>query len=378
MVSYEDLDKLRGYVPEGNGYVLSLYLDVDQSKASNLNRGFETVLNNEMRVWNGQLENKARQEFDANRARVSRFIKNYTPKKKSLVIFCDAVRDFWWDRELPILLPSLARFAGTPFVQPLIEALGEYERYGVVLVDKEKARLCTVYLGEIEEHSEVFSELPRKTATTSRDRIRSQDGSKRHHDEHVHWHVKTVAEKLKDIAYRLRVDRLVIGGTTQAVSELLRVLPKALSDRVVGTLPLPVNSQIGEVLAQVKRIEERADQESKLKLIQSLVTAVNKGDRATLGAADTIQAVNEGKVWRLLFVKKFSLPGRRCPACEALYAETRAEACVYCGNLLDAVSNVVGPALERTMTLGGGVEEVHGPAAEKLAQTGSIGAFLRY
>jgi peptide subunit release factor 1 (eRF1) len=372
------LEKLRGYVPEGNGYVLSLYLDVDQSKASNLNRGFETVLNNELREMDGQLENKARQELDANRTRVSRFIRNYTPKKKSLVVFCDAVRDFWWERELPILLPSVARLTNTPFVQPLIEALGEYERYGVVLVDKEKARLFTVYLGEIEEHVEVFSELPRKSATTSRDRIRSQNSAQRHHDEHVHWHVKSVAEKLKDIAYRLRFDRLVVGGTAQAVSELLRVLPKSLNDRVVGTLSLPVGSPIGDVLAQVKRIENQAEQESKLKLIESLVTAVNKGDRATLGAADTIQAINEARVWRLLFIKNFSMTGHHCPACGALYLETRSQGCLYCGTLLEPVSNVIGLALERTMTLGGGVEEVHGPAAEKLAETGSIGAFLRY
>jgi peptide chain release factor subunit 1 len=131
MISYEDIERLKAYVPRGSGWVLSLYLDVDQSKASNLKRGFETVLHNLLREVEGRVEEKAREEFERNRARVLRFMRQYVPRKKSLVIFCDARNDFWWDRDLPVLLPNVARFENAPYLRPLIEALDEYERFTV-------------------------------------------------------------------------------------------------------------------------------------------------------------------------------------------------------------------------------------------------------
>jgi len=36
-------------------------------------------------------------------------------------------------------------------VEPLLELLDEYEPYAVALVDKEKARFFSIFLGEIEE-----------------------------------------------------------------------------------------------------------------------------------------------------------------------------------------------------------------------------------
>ena len=71
-------------------------------------------------------------------------------------------------------MPSVARFENAPYLRPLIAALDEYARYGVVLMDKEKARFFTVYMGEIQEHEAVFDEVPRRTVTTSMDRLWSQ------------------------------------------------------------------------------------------------------------------------------------------------------------------------------------------------------------
>lgn len=378
MVSYKDLEMLQRYRPEGDGHVLSLYLDVDQSKPGNLNRGFERTVNQLLKEAERDISNHLRAEFETNREKVLRFVRDYTPRKKSLVIFSDARRGFWWDRDLPIALPSVARFAPAPYYQPLVEALDEYERYGVVLVDKGRARLFTVYLGDVEEHHQVFDEVPRRTVTTSTDRLWSQKNLQRHHDQHVHGHVKNVAEKLTELAAQYHFDRLVLGGTVEAVSELQRVLPKALRSRVVGTLSAPITASVSDILAEVQKIEAAAERDRELEIVERLVTTAHKGGNATIGAADTIQAVSEGRVWRLVYARNSMLQGAVCTGCGALYLDAATGSCLYCGGSLEATSQLLDRAIERVLARGGAVEELRGPAAEKLAALGCMGAFLRF
>lgn len=378
MVSYQDIEIVKAYVPQGDGWVLSLYLDVDQSKPSNRKRGFETVLQNLLRDASQNLEESARAEFEQNRARLLRFLHSYTPRKKSLVVFSDARHDFWWDREFPILLPSVARFERAPYLRPLIEALDEHERYGVVLMDKEKARFFTVYLGEIQEHEALFDEVPRRTVTTSMDRIWSQKNLQRHHDMHVHGHAVRVVERLREVMEQHRFDRLLVGGTVEAVGELMRVLPKRMRERVVGTLSLPITASEQEVLAETLRLQEQVEREAEQRLVESLITAANKGDRAVLGPTATLEALHEGRVGRLLYARHHQITGSICAGCGALFWNPPPPRCWYCGGNLEVVSDFLEHILERTLALGGGVEEVRGPAAEKLEAVGGLGAFLRY
>ncbi|MDW8168908.1 MAG: hypothetical protein RML74_10590 [Acidobacteriota bacterium] len=378
MVSYADIEMLKAYAPQGDGWVLSVYLDVDQSKASNLKRGFETVLQNLLREVEQGVDERAREEFAANRARVLRFIQSYEPKKKGLIIFSDARHEFWWDRELPVLLPNAARFERVPYLRPLIEVLDEHERYGVVLIDKEKARLFTVHVGEIEEHAAVFDDVPRRTVTTSMDRLWSQKNLQRHHDMHVHWHAAHVAERLRELVERYHFDRLVIGGTVEAVGELMRVLPKRLRERVAGTLSVPVTASASDVLAEVLRIEEQVERQAEHQLVESLLTAAGKGDRAVVGPTATLEALHEGRVWRLIYVGNHALVGSVCTQCGALFWEPQRETCWYCGGRLDVAPDFLNRVLERALALGGSVEEIRGPAAEKLKAAGGLGAFLRY
>ena len=60
---------------------------------------------------------------------------------------------------LPVSLPTEARYRPDPYLRPLLETLDEHERHGVVLLDRQQARLFSVFLGEIEEHREAFAAL---------------------------------------------------------------------------------------------------------------------------------------------------------------------------------------------------------------------------
>src|SRR5689334_7082932 len=195
-------------------HVLSVYLDTDQSDAVNLQHAFETVFKNMLRsVEVGEDKNK-QQELKEDAEAVLRFLADYRDTRRALVVFSDASENFFWVRELAIKVRDLLRWQERPFVRPLLELIDQHERYGVVLTDRSKSRLFTVFLGEIEEHWQAFAEADVKHIKSSgTDHIRSQMNIQRKADMHARWQHKDVAKTLVGLAERYHFDRLILGGT---------------------------------------------------------------------------------------------------------------------------------------------------------------------
>ena len=136
MISIQDLDQLIKREPRAGSPVLSVYLSTDASRQQNIQRGFEAVLHQMLRSIEGQLlEKPVRKQFAEDAGRVEHVVKIHVQREKSLAIFCDASEDFCWTRGLRIRLRDDAHWDDTPYLRPLLEALDEYERYGVVLIE---------------------------------------------------------------------------------------------------------------------------------------------------------------------------------------------------------------------------------------------------
>jgi hypothetical protein len=114
-----------------------------------------------------------------------------------------------------------------------------------------------------------------------------------------------------------------------------------------------------------------------VELVEALITAAEKHDRAVLKLNKTVKAIQEWRVWQLVYADGFAPHGSQCVNCGALYAE-RKESCDYCGKAVEPVSDFVERAAARVFDMEGKVEQVRGPAAERLQEVGSVGAFLIY
>jgi peptide chain release factor subunit 1 len=197
MISKEEIRTLIEHEGRPGHPVLSVYLDVDQSRETNLNRKFEVSLGNLLRELEQELVDEfEREEFTADANRMRRFVSEYRPGARCLVIFCGAIEDFFWYRGLDVSLLNEARWSETLYLRPLLETIDEFERYGVILTDRAQARLFTVYLGEIEEHGESFAPgVVKIVRGPGRDHIRSQLRFQRRVDQYAHRHLKRVATR---------------------------------------------------------------------------------------------------------------------------------------------------------------------------------------
>jgi len=378
MISKEDLGTLSQWQAKQDSPVLSVYLDTDQSREINIERGFETVLKNLLREIRQKLDKERRKGFDEDAERARQFVEEYRDFKRGLVIFCDQSEDFFWVGELNIRVRSGAWWTETPYLRPLIEIMDEYERYGVVVTDRQQARLFIVYLGEIEEHHEAFAEADVKhIKSPGLDHLRSQMNVERKGDEHAHWHLKHVAEVTSRLAAVHEFDRLILAGTVEATAELFGLLPKALRTRVVRQMPMPTHVSDAYVLVETLKVEEQVERERESELVKELITAAGKHDRAVLNLTPTVRAIQEWRVWELVYADGFAPRGSQCGNCAALFAEEK-ETCDYFGLAVHQVNDFVERAAARVLEMNGKVEQVRGAAAEKLQTVGNIGALLRF
>jgi len=373
MIATAHIDRLRQRPPTPGSPVLSIYLDVDQSRPAGRQRAFEVALRARIRAIEQHLGDSERETFRADAARAMRFVTQYEPHAKTLVLFADDSADWVWSGDLRIALPVHVRWEPAPYVRPLLEALDEHERYGVVLVDKERARLFTVFLDEIEDEREALTaaEVRHKQASGT-DRLRSQMNLQRQDDMHVRSHLRRTAELMEQMAREHGFDRLVLAGPVEVTSELARLLRHPLDERVVATLRLPIDAAADEVLGKTREVVERQE-----RAVESArVTQVLDG--AAVGLEQTLAMLQQGRLFVLVYADDFAARGRECPRCRALFAEGAGSACAYCGEGLVLIDELVERLLERIGEVDATAEQVHGEAADRLRRGGGIGAILRF
>jgi peptide chain release factor subunit 1 len=378
-LSNTELQALLQYQIQPGHKVLSLYLEIDQSRPANRNHGYIRTLKDLLRSSEQRLEKDAeRAELQRSANRILTAVAGLDARGRSLVMLSGASRDFFWSRELSILLPSLVRWDEKPYLRPLIEAIDEYERYAVVVVDRQRARLFTLYLGQIEEEQDLLSPEKRKHfKKTGRDTVQSQPNFQRHEDEHTAHHLKEVAAALELVAGRNGFDRLILGGPREITQGLRGVLPKKLQELIVREIPLAIETGDRAVLKETMAIEEEVERDTETRLVEELITAGHKENQGALGAQPTLQAMRQGRILRLVYVFDLALPGSQCANCGSLF-EGRPSGCVYCSGSLKPVADIVAQLSDQVVESGGRAENVRGPAADRLREAGRIGAFLRF
>ncbi|MCL4459183.1 MAG: hypothetical protein M1136_10415 [Chloroflexi bacterium] len=353
--------------------VLSVYLDV--ARAINERRAYRLVFKDLLKSLRKNIKDrKLRKALREEAARVNSFLDlEYTQQGQGLAIFSCSPKDFWRVYHLPVSIPNDVHFTLQPYVSPLVELIDEYERYGVVLVDKEKARLFVIYLGQIEEQEEVFDLVPGKHKQGGW----SQANYQRHHEAHVHWHLKHVAQALVEYYKGKPFDRLIIGAANEVASELPHLLPKELADRISGIFAVPITASATDILQETLAIEQEIERQQEERLVENLITCASKVGPGALGLDDTLFLLQEGRVRQLLIADGYIASGYECLRCGNLIAQTVSR-CPLCRGKIERTDGLIEKAVEMALAKDSEVEIVKGKAKDRLLTHGGIGALLRF
>jgi hypothetical protein len=139
---------------------------------------------------------------------------------------------------------------------------------------------------------------------------------------------------------------MVLGGNEQAAHTVRDLLPEQLRQLVVDVLPIPMRFNTKEIMERVQPRALEYERENEMALVDQVINLAKSGGRGALGREAVMQALEQQRV-------------------ELLLAPWPLD---------DALNDL--PA--RVFASGGGIELVHGEAAERLKAEGGLGARLYY
>jgi peptide chain release factor subunit 1 len=366
MLTESDLRELVNYSsPEP---VLSLYLNTDPSEGNA--DAYRLRLRNMLKEVNLPKDTQEVERF---------FQHGYDWSGKSIAVFSCAPNKFFKAYPLAIPVRSRIRVSDHPHIKPLADLWDAFGGYGVVLVDKQGARLFYYHLGELQEQVSVEGAAVKRIKRGGASSITGQRGvivgKTGFVDEVVDRNMRDTVELATRYFEEKHVRRVLIGGTDDNVTMFRNNLPKAWQSLVVGTFAMPKNASEHDVLAKALQVGLAAEQHREQRLIDAVITAAAKGTGGVVGIDDVLEAIRIHRVQTLLLNDGFFKTGYRCKKCGALRA-VKTDTCIYCEGEIEQVLDVVDHAVKSVLQDGGDVEVIHdGPELEK---AGKIAALLRF
>jgi hypothetical protein len=307
------------------------------------------------------------------------FAHEYDWSGRSVAVFSCVSENFWRAFSLAVPVRDRVRIGDHPHVKPLADVLDSFGGYGVALVDKQGARMFYFHLGELREQEGMMGESVRRTkrggASTVAGRRGGVAGRTNYVEEVVDRNMKEASEFATRFFEENDVRRLLLGGTDENVALFRSQLPKTWQSLVVGSFPMSMTASKDEVLERAMTIGLQAEQARETRLIDALLTGAAKGRGSVIQLDETLKAVHEGRVQTLVIQDGYRAPGYRCTGCGYITSQAT-DACSYCGQKFEKITDAVEMAVRQVMQHGGEVEVLHaGPAQHNF---GNIGAFLRY
>ncbi len=394
MIGKEDIRRIKETLTVQEGPVLSLYLDLNPAKPENANRAYALRAKDAMKAL------KVPQDLQE---RILEVLKNQVLEAKTAVFFASekVFETLLLQVELPLVSSLKTTFLGEkesrfftdgalahygePFLLPLIYALDEYERYGVVYLDQERWRVFEIFLGEVQEVSDAFlaldTEAWRRLSLDAPGRrfnlagiSRGGAGQDLFAKRLAAWEerfYKNLSHELEKLTEERGFTRLILMGPEEHTKLFLGYLPKRLEEKVVALLPSLPHPGVspGQVLKRLEPVLEEMERKGEVELLKKLEEAYPK----VAFGLEVLERVQEGRVE--LWVLPWHLD-QTVYACDGIFFPDEARALAHCQNPEAKPLAVVLPELATGYAAK--LEFVRGEAEKQLLERGGMAALLRW
>jgi peptide subunit release factor 1 (eRF1) len=304
----------------------------------------------------------------------------YDWQSKGLAIF--SAGDFWRVQPLAFPVGNRAHVGPQPYIKPLVDYFDAYDRYGVVLVDREGARLFLFNQGTLQNATGMLGEEIKEYTHDAAGRGgRSGRGSGQGRASALDSLIDQVTvrnlREVVDLTQRFyragKCDRIILGGTKENRSQFMSMLPKVLQDKVIGGVSLDMYAGPMHILDRTTSLIQDSVTERKAALVQTVITATHK-ELGSLGLADTLDALQEQRIQTLIISEGFAAPGAVCDYCGYLSTKTDPE-CPICDGTMHPIQDIVDHLVHRAVEMDVEIVFTDDPA---LKEAGSIGAVWRF
>jgi hypothetical protein len=293
-----NLDDLKNLVRDNQGPILSLYLQVDPALQENQATipAWQIWLKNTLNAMDERYAKQYGEDWRMLRTRITDYFDGYQPNSKGLVMFVG--QDLEQVYELPFPVAENRLEFGDPVIVPLLWVMDEYERYYLVMVDSEEARILETYLGSVNTHAQLesdkytydYTELVRMPYSLGGhgQNMNYPGGSDRDKfddmmDEMTAKFHRQVADRLRELVRDQGKARIIVGGPEKSAKAVQNLLHQDVQQHVIGVFALPKYESEQQLFARVLPDVIAYERQQETALVQEVIDLAKSGGRGALG-----------------------------------------------------------------------------------------------
>jgi peptide subunit release factor 1 (eRF1) len=373
------LEAIMNYVP-ARKLVVSVYLLVDGSRV--IKKDYQTRLNSMIASTREKIEadsnlnrNRKKEVFET-LEKIKAYIndKFRADSTRTVVIFSSA-DSLWEEFRIPIIMRSKIIVDPKPYTQNIRSLISNSKRYGVLLLNREKAQIYSIYLGKINQYLAAFiSDVPSKVNFRSQAAFREKKILGRL-EEKLHHFFKQVNEKAMELFKEKKFDYLILAGRREIIPKFTNYLHSYLQSNSIGSIDAEPDSNTSLIEKKAKEVIDRFEIKSKNDLVDRLIDEYNPNRMGVLGIDAVVKYLLIEQIKTLIYDRQYIQEGYVCTKCRYITIEKK-DRCPYCKGDLTFYNDIVDEIVEGA--LGQGCEIVDIEGNKKLSEAGSIGAVLRY
>jgi peptide subunit release factor 1 (eRF1) len=236
-------------------------------------------------------------------------------------IFACASQNFWREYDLPAQLTSTQLSVNRRFhLKPLAQLLGSFPRLGIVLLDRHRARLFDLRLGELSERMDFVHPLTRRGRGDGFGGYDAGHAERRVADDALH-HFKFIAQFIKDSLEKNMFEKWIIGCQDIHWSQFEPQLHSYAQQKLLGRF----NAELAhvsneEIRAQAEKIFSASQQRRCQEAVSETINQARHRARGVTGLRRVLHSLELGEVQTLLIGENYRAQAVECPGCGHLDA----------------------------------------------------------
>jgi peptide subunit release factor 1 (eRF1) len=255
-------------------------------------------------------------------------------------VFACSARNFWRAYDLPPQLPGTQLFVDRCFhLKPLAHLMGALPRLGVALVDRHRARLFELRLGELTEWEDLFRPLPHRGRSDGFAGYDAGHAQRRVEDETLH-HFRNVGEVLKNGLDKGLFEKWILGCQDVHRAQLVPQLHPYVSQALLGHFHADL-VRVGkdEIRTQAERLVKEWQSRRCRELVAEALEQARGNARGVTGLRRVLRSLEMGEVQSLMIGETFVAHAVECSSCGHLDAHL-VSYCPVCGKATREIVDV--------------------------------------
>jgi peptide subunit release factor 1 (eRF1) len=261
-------------------------------------------------------------------------------KTHGKAVFACAAQNLWREYDVPASLPSTQLFVDRHFhLKPIAHLLGALPLVVVALVDRHRARIFDLRLGELTEREDLFHPLPRRGRG---DGFAGYDGghAQRRVEDEARQHFKNVGESLKAWLEKGVFEKWILACQDAHLSLLEPQLHSSVSQALMGRFHADVGHiSRDEIRSHAQPIAERWQSDRRRELVEQALSQARSNRRGVTGLRRVLRSLELGEVQTLLIGENLQAHAVECSACGHIDAHL-VSSCPACGRATQEVVDV--------------------------------------